>query len=234
MKQKTLLIIISGIVAFVLLVLFVLPVALEPWAEKKIQNKFNGKVQDYLLDIGKLNISIIKRGVELENMTLLSKQEKEGVPVLKGEITSVKIKGVKLLKAIFRKDIEIFEVSISDSRIAGKFPFPEKAVNAKISPLNITIDRLILDNFSIDIKSDSTAQAYMIRDGFIYFQYLKVEKSDTLSPAILKQFDFDAKELKTVTSDSLYTIAALGINYSRSFKYPVGKQLCYSAELSGL
>jgi hypothetical protein len=198
----------------VLLVLLIIPVALEPWAEKKIQDKFNDKVRDYRLDIGKLNISIIKRGVELENITLSSKQEKEGVAVLKGEITSVRIKGVKLLKAIFRQDIEIFEVTVSDSRIAGEFHFPGKAVNAKISPLNITIDRLILDNFSLELKSDSTAQAYLIRDGFIYFQYLKVEKSDTLSPVILKQFDFDAKELKTVTSDSLYTIAALGINYS--------------------
>ena len=178
----------------VLLVLLLIPVVLEPWAENKIENKFNGHNQDYLLDIGKLNISIIKPGVELENLTLFSKQEKEGIPVLKGEIASFRIKGVKLLKAIFRQDIEIVEVIISDSRITGKFTFPEKTVNAKISPLNITIDRLILDNFSIDIKSDSTAQAYMISDGFIYFQNLKVEKSDTLSFAILKQFEFRCRK----------------------------------------
>ena len=214
MKRKSLVIIISGVVALVLLVLLLIPVALEPWAKNKIENKFKGTDQDYLLDIGKLDISIIKPGVELENLTLFSKQEKEGIPVLQGEIASFRIKGVKLLKALFRQDLEIFEVIISDIRITGKFAFAEKAVNAKISPLNMTIDRLILDNLSLDIKSDSTAQAFMVSDGFIYFKNLKVEKYDTLSLAILKRFELDAVELRTVSPDSLYTVSASGINYS--------------------
>ena len=171
-----------------------------------------------MLDIGKVNISIIKSGIELENITLLSKQEKEGVPVLKGEIASFKLKGVKLLKALFKQDIIIDEVTISDSHIAGKFPFREKAGSAKVSPLNIRIDRLIFEKLFLDLKSDSTAQAFIIRNGFLNFQSLEVGIFDTLSPAIIKQFDFNAQELKTVSADSMYTMTVLKINYSATSK----------------
>ena len=43
---------------------------------------------------------------------------------------------------------------------------------------------------------------------------LHVEKLDTLSPGIVKQFDLDAQEFITVSPDSMYTITSRGINYS--------------------
>jgi hypothetical protein len=214
MKQKTIFLILSGILAFVLLIMLFITLALEPWAEKKIQSKFNDSVPDYLLEIGKVNISVIKSNIALQNITLSSKQEKEGIPLLKGEIEIFNLQGVKLLKALFRQDIEISEVCISGSRITGEFSSQEKAAKAKISPLNIRIDRLILDDFYLDIKSDSTAQAFLISDGYLNFRSLEVGKSDTLSPALVKPFDFEAQEFKTVTADSLYTVTIVGINYS--------------------
>ena len=197
-----------------LLIMLIIAVAVNPLAENIIQNKFNDKVHDYVLDIGKVNISIIHSVIELKNITLYSKQKKEGIPLLKGEIESFNLQGVKLWKALFSKDIEISELTISNSHIAGIFAFPEEAVNYKVSPLHIRIDRLILDKVFIDIKNGSTAQAFLIKEGSVIFRDLEVNKSDTLSPAIIKQFDFKADEIQTVSSDSLYTLTALGIDYS--------------------
>lgn len=214
MKQKSLIIIITGSVAFVLLVMLIIAVAVDPLAKKIIQNKFNDKVPGYVLDIGEVDISIIHSVIQLKNITLYSKQKKEGIPLMKGDLGTFNLQGIKLWKAISSKDIEISELTISNSHITGIFAFPEKAPDYKVSPLRIRIDRLILDKVFIDIKSDSTAQALLIKDGSVIFQHLEVNKSDTLSPAIIKQFDFNAEEFKTVSSDSLYTLTALGINYS--------------------
>jgi hypothetical protein len=214
MKRKPLIVIIFGSIAFLLLIFLLFPAVVEALVEKKIQNKFNSSIQDYILDIGKVDISIINPGIELKNITLYSKKEKEGIPLLKGDIETINLQGVRLLKAIFRKDIEISELTISNIHFAGIFALPQKAAKPKISPLNISIDRLMLDKLFIDVKIDSTAQAFLIKDGLINMRYLEVKKSDTLSPAMIKQIEFNAEELQTVTSDSLYTYTASGINYS--------------------
>jgi hypothetical protein len=216
MKRKSLLIISSVLVAFVLLIMLLTPVILETWAKNKIQSKFRDKVHDYRMEIGKVHVSIRNSGIEFKNITLSSIQENNGIPILKLEIASFKLKGVKLLKALFNHDIEISEVTISNSSITGKIPFRQNAGTAKVSPLNFRFDHVLFDKIFLDITSDSTAQAYRIIDGILNVYNLRIEKFDTLSPAIIQQFDFDAKELGSVSSDSMYTFKALGINYSAS------------------
>jgi hypothetical protein len=214
MKQKVLLKITIGIVVFILLAVLLTKVVVEPFIEKKIQTSINENSGTYLVKIEKVHVSIFRSGVEFENITLHSKTENEGKTNLTGEIESVKFKGIHLLKALFRKDIHIREVNIFNSRLTGKVAFQRKTGPAKVSPLNISIEKLFFEKFFVDLKDTATAQTYFVKDGVIKVFDINVLKKDTISPKIFGQLDFVAPEFKTVTSDSLYTISVEGLNYS--------------------
>jgi len=216
MNKKINLWILLGITAFVLLVWLLINVVVEPWIGEKIEASVNEKSKDYQLEIEKVDVSILRSGIELKNITLLSKLENKGQYGLTGEIESVKFKGIRLLKAAFKKDIDISEVYIFNSRITGTFDFPEKTGPAPVSPLNIRIENLFFEQLVVDLKDKSTAQAYSLKDGVLNVHDIHVEKQDTLSPNIFGRFDFDAPEFNTVTPDSLYTFSAVGINNSAS------------------
>ncbi|MBN1340205.1 MAG: hypothetical protein JXA03_12825, partial [Bacteroidales bacterium] len=214
MKKKIFLRIILGITAIVLLVMLLTKVVIEPWIEKKIQSSLNEKSGDYQLKIEQVHVSILRSGIELKNISLQSKPENEGQSGLTGEIESVKFKGIHLMKAVLRKDIDIREVDIFNSRIIGKFAFPEKTWPARLSPFNIRIENLFFDSLVVDVKSTTTAQTFSLKDGFLKVYDINIEKQATLSPDNFDQFDFDAPEFKTVTPDSFYTFLAVGISYS--------------------
>jgi len=214
MKRKVLVRILLGIAAFVLLVMLLTKVVVEPWIGRKIQTALNEKSGDYLIKIEKVHVSILRSGIELKNITLQSKPENGGQSDLTGEIESVKFKGIHLIKAIFRKDIDISEVDVFNSRIIGKFAFPEKNGPASVSPVNLRIGSLFFDKLVVDVKSTTTAQTYSLKDGIIKIYDINFEKQDTLSPGIFGQIDFDVLEFKTVTPDSLYTFTVVEINYS--------------------
>lgn len=203
-----------GVAAFVLLAMLLTKVVAEPWIGKKIQTTVNEKSKNYQLNIETVHVSILRSGVEFKNITLLSKTENEGIPDFIGEIESVKLKGIHLIKAIFRKDFDIRNVDIYNSRMVGKIAFPEKTGPARLSPLNIRIENLFFDKLLVHVKSTTTAQSYSLIDGVLLLYDINVAKQDTLSPGIVGQFDFDAAEFKTVTSDSLYTFLVVGLNYS--------------------
>lgn len=214
MKRKIVLRILSGIVAFAILVLLLTKVVVEPWIGKKIQASLNENSGAYQVEIEKVHVSVFRSGIELENITIHPRPENEGQPGLTGEIVSVKIKGIHILKAVFRKDIHIREADIFNSRITGEAALKKKAGPTKVSPANIRIENLFVDKLFIDVRDTSTAQSYLLKDGGFKVFDINIEKQDTLSPDSFRQFDFDAPEFKTVTSDSLYTLSVVEINYS--------------------
>ena len=214
MKRKIYLKILLGIVTLVLMIKFLTTVFVEPWIGKKIEAELNEENRDYMVEIDKVHIFMIKSGIELESITIYSKQDHGGDRDLNGEIASIKFKGINLLKAMFKKDIDIREVTISNSNIKGKIPFPEKAIPPIVSPLNIRIGRILFDKINLSIENTSNAQSYSVKEGVLKLYDLQVEKQDTLSPGIVKQFDFEAEELVSVSSDSMYTFKASGITYS--------------------
>ncbi|MBN1767027.1 MAG: hypothetical protein JW842_00825 [Prolixibacteraceae bacterium] len=216
MKKNIIVWILMGFTAFVLLVFLLTKVLVEPWIREKIQVSVNEKTDDYQLKIEKVHVSFLRSGVELKSFTIHSINETEGKSDLTLEIESLNFNGIHLLKAVFRKDIDIREVEIFNSRIIGKFAFSENTGLAKVSPLNINIENLFFDELYVDVKSTTTAQTFLLKNGFFKVSDIHVEKLDTLSPGIFGQFDFDAQEFKTVTPDSLYTFLVVGINYSAS------------------
>jgi hypothetical protein len=157
---------------------------------------------------------IIRSGVELENIKIHSKDEKKGEWDLNGVIVSAKFKGIKLLKVIFNKDIHIRELIISNSSIKGKIPFLSEAVPPVVTPLNLRIDRILFDTLDLVMQNTSDARFYSVRQGVLKVYGLQAEKLDTLSLGFVKQFDFGAEKLVSVSSDGMHSLTARGIVYS--------------------
>ena len=202
------------LVAIVLLINILTTLVIEPWIGKKIETALNEKNRAYIIKINEVHISLIKSGIELENIHISSSRANGGKPYLNGQIASAKLKGIKLAKAIFKRDIEIREVIFSNLNIKGKIPFPEKSKPPIVSSLNIRIGNILLDKINLAIENTLTAKAYTITGGVLKMHDLQVEKHDTLTPGIVKQFDFKAKELLSISDDSMYMYKASGVIYA--------------------
>lgn len=215
MKGEIALKIFIWIAVLVVVLVLVTPVIVEPLLQKKVQSALNEKYKDYIVDIDKVHLSLISSAVELKNITLASKQQHSGNKDLNGEIESVKFKGVSLLKALFKKDFDIDEVIISNYTIIGKVSFPKKAKPPTISHSNIRIGKLLVDKINLVLEDSSTSKAFSVKEGILKVYNIQIEKLDTLH-GIVKQFDFEAEELLSVSTDSMYTFKASGITYSDS------------------
>jgi hypothetical protein len=218
MKRKFIWRFLFGVLAFVLFSLFLSKVIVEPWIGQKIQTVINEHNNEYLLEIGKVHLSIWSSELELENIILKTKPELKGIVDLHGEVGTIRFGGIQLWKAIFKKDIDIHTVTIFNSNIKGSIPFPEKARPPQISTLNIKIDSLFFDRTNLKIRNTANSEAISLKDGVLKLYDLQVDKLDTISAAMIQHFDFDALEFFTVSPDSMYTYTATGINYSADLK----------------
>jgi hypothetical protein len=214
MKKKIFLIILVGLITLGLLFKFLTPIIFEPWIAKKIDAKLNEGNRNYIVKIAKVNISIFKSGLELNGITINSKQALEGDRDLNTEIESIKFKGINLAKAIFRHDIHIRAVAISNSNIKGEIPFSGKAMPPIVSPLKIGIGRILFDKLNIDLKNPSTSRSFSVKEGVFKVYDFLVEKQDTLLPGTINLFDLRAKEIVSVPAGNMYSYIVRGINYS--------------------
>ncbi|NTW26595.1 MAG: hypothetical protein HGA37_17995, partial [Lentimicrobium sp.] len=214
MKKKIFFKILVVIITLVLLSEFVAAIFIEPWIGKKIDAELNKGNNNYIVKTDKVNISIAKSGLELKGITIDSKQVNEDDQELNAEIGSVKFNGINVLKAIFRHDIHIRSVTISNSIINGNIPFSGKARPPIISPLKVGIGRILFDNINIELKNPLTAQSFSLKEGVFKVYDFLVEKQDTLLPGTINLFDLKAKELVSVSSGNMYSYIVRGINYS--------------------
>ena len=213
-KRRLLYKILIGIAAGMLLLFLLKVFVLEPWVKYKIHSSINKSTGAYLVKIGNVHISVFRSAVELKNISIQSKPEQTVDPAITGEIESLSLVKIRLIKALFKKDIDIGEVTFFNSNFAGKISFPEESGQAATSPVNIRVDNLIFDQINLDIASDSTAQSYALTEGVLKIYGLQVEKLDSLTPAIIGSLEFEAREFITVSPDSMYTISVTDINYS--------------------
>jgi hypothetical protein len=190
----------------------------EPWIRKKIEATLNEKYSKYQFGIGKVNILFLNSGMTIENLTINSRQEQNGIKDLTGEITSISLKGINLTRILFKKDIEISEVIIFNSCIRGKITFEEKSSPPILSGLNIRIDHLFFNMIELSFGNNLSAKTYGIKNGIFNVYFLNVAKHDTISPSILNAFDFEADELLSVSSDSLYSFKSSRFKYSETTK----------------
>lgn len=208
MQQNVYLKILVGIIVAVVLITCMTVFFIEPWIGRKIEAKFTEKYKDYILEIDKVHLSMFTSAIELDSIKIYSKLEHEGNRDLNGKVASIKIAGISLAKFLFKNNIDIREITISNSSIKGKIPFPEKTKPPTISKSNIRIDSIRFDKIDLAIENTTNSQAYSVKEGVLKVYDLQVEKQDTLSPNVVNRFDLEAKEFTTVSADSMYTYTA--------------------------
>jgi hypothetical protein len=218
MKSKTILKIVSVTGAFLLIMILLTILVIKPLIKKKIEKALTLYDRDVSIEIGKIHLSLIATGIKLENITLSSNPEHISDLVLNGEIGFLKFKSINIIKALFTKDICIREVIVSNSRINVLFPRLRDTLTTIVLPLNIKIGRIFVDNTDIVIKNRRNAQSFSVKEGVLKLYNIQVQKLDTLSVRILKEFDFEAKELVSVSADSMYSYTAMRIIYSMTKK----------------
>lgn len=211
MSKSIYLKILTGIVVFVVLLLFLTKVVVEPWIGNKIEAKFNEKSNNYTAEIDKVHISVFPSSIELDSITLYARQVPGVARVLNGQIASIQLKGIGFWKAIFKKDFAINKVIISNTTISGKIPFSEKDKPPMISSLNIRIDSIRFDNMDFAIQNTLNAAAYSVKEGALKITDFQVEKQDTLNIGIFKQIEFSTKKFLSISADSMYSYIASGI-----------------------
>jgi len=214
MKKIIFLKILVGIITLIFLIKLLTAIFLEPWIEKKIDSELNEENRNYIVKINKISILIIKSGLELRGITVNSKQADKGDHNLNAEIESIKFKGINLAKAIFRHDIHIRAVTISNSNIKGEIPFSGKEMPPIVSPLKIGIGRILFDKLNIELKNPSTARSFSVKEGVFKVYDFIVERQDTLVPGTINLFDLKAKELVSVSAGNMYSYIVRGIDYS--------------------
>jgi len=207
-----------SIVVTVLILLFLTKFVVELWIGRKIEVTVNEKYNDYHIAIGKVHIELLKSGVTLENLTVSSKLEQGGIKDLSGEITSIKLRGINLVKVLFKKEIDISEVTIFNSCLRGKMPFVAKSGPSMVSGLNLKIDHLFFNMIDLTFGNSLSSKTYLVKDGLFNIYDLHFSKQDTITTSIFNQFDFEAEKLLFVSSDSLYSFKAYHFNYSETTK----------------
>jgi len=197
-----------------LLIKLVTIVIIEPWTRAKILKAINENKSGYTIALTRVKILMISRGIELKNITISSKKEPEDSRSLYGEIASMKFSGIKLVKALFRKDIDIEKVTISEGIINGRITFPKEGIPPIVMPLNVRADNIFINKINLTLGNSSTSKSYTVKEGFLKVYDMEVNKLDTLSLGIIKQFDIDVEEFALVSSDSMYQYKLNGLLYS--------------------
>lgn len=205
---------IIGLVILTLLIMLIINVIIEPWVGKKIESEFAKLNSGYNIVIDKVNLSLISSSLELQNITLNSTLVDEKIRALSGEIAFLKISGISFTKFLLKKDVEIRELTVSKCNLIGSIPFSEKNNQPMVSPLNIRIGELILDEIDFTITNTLNAQAFTVKEGFLKVYEVKIDKPDTLSSSVISHFDFEATEFSMVSADSMYSYKAGNIQYS--------------------
>jgi hypothetical protein len=214
MNKKNISILLLGVVGFILLIELLKIAIFEPWLKRKLEGELIGRISNSQIRIEKVQIFLMSCGIELKNISVNSINRQLGDIDLNGDITSIKFKGIHIVKAILTPDIHINSITVSNSIIKGKNAFAGKVLPPIIASFNIRIESLTIDNMEMVIENYSSAQIYSVKEGFLRVLNLNIEKKDTISPGLINQFDFKAEKLFSISADSMYSFMANRITYS--------------------
>jgi hypothetical protein len=214
-RGKYLKILLTVVCTAILLKLVVICFA-EPWVRKKIVTTINEKNGNYIVSIERVHLLLFSSGLKIENIIVHQGKDQAGIHSINCEISSAKFRGIRIAKALLKKNIDIREVIISGSNIIGKISFPDEVTPPLILLLNIRIGSILCDKTNISLENNSDSKSFSVKDGILNVYDLEIEKHDTLSVSIIRKFDFSAKELVSVSPDSMYLFKSREVNYSCS------------------
>jgi len=204
------------VVSVVLLIKILTVIFVEPWVGKKIQAALDENSKDYTVKIAKARILFYLPAIELKSIVIQSKQQTGVYKDVSGRIATIRIVGINFARALFKDDIYIRKIIISNSSIWGTIPFSQKENPPIIANSNIHVRNILIDKIDLDIKSSLSAKSFSLKEGVLNVIDLKISKHDTISQQCIKKFDCDINDFISVSSDSLYTYSALKIVYFAS------------------
>ncbi len=232
MRRKVILIILTSVILFALLVKLITVLYLESFVKDKIQSSLNKTSNKYTIEIKKVNILYLRSGIELKSISVYTDTANEAKGDLNGMISSVRITGVRVLKAVFRRDYHCSRLVISEPVVVGNLPFPDREAPAIISTLHLRIDIASFDSIGLDLRNLSNAKAYRLKNGSLKLFGFHIAPKDTISQHAIGQLQFNAEEIQAVSADSTYTITADSIHYSALSKILEIKEFSIQPNLS--
>lgn len=203
-----------GILTIALFLKLILLIVVQPWVSSKVETSLNKNFSGFIFEINRVHLLLFSRAIKLESIIVFSESEIGDSPDSVGVVSSVHLKGINLVSALFKKDISIRNITISDSELTANFSFPEKGNPPIVSKLNIQIGKLIFENVNLVVTDTVTSTVFSVKNGYLELLELKLSEQDTLALCVAEQFVFNAKELSWITSDSLYTYTIQGVSYS--------------------
>ncbi|MFO7658709.1 MAG: hypothetical protein R6W78_16740 [Bacteroidales bacterium] len=213
-KRKIVLRLILAVIVPGLLLIIFSSIFIEPWIRNKIVKTLNHENRKFTVEIDKVHILIALPGIALEGITIQSKPQHDAPGNLKGKITSIQLKGIKLSKILFGNVFYIKNVIISNVSVYSKLPLSPEKSTPIVSAFNIQVKNMYFDKINLIIENNLNSQAYSLKDGFLTIYDLKIDKKDTLLPGVVEKIDFKAKTFSSVSADSMYSYSANGIYYA--------------------
>lgn len=207
--------ILAGIVATISVIFLLPPLFIKPWVRNKLEKLFNAENSNYIVTIEKVKVSIILSGIELKGIKISSKCDKSGNIDTEGEITSLKLNGISLTKVIFKKAVKIRKVTITEGFIRVKFSSDRDTLMPIVLPLDISLPIVHFERINLAVLNATNASSFSIEDCNFRLCDVKFEKHDTLSYDTVRNFEFEAKELFSVSADSMYLYSFRGVSFSR-------------------
>jgi hypothetical protein len=204
-----------GVIAIILLLKIILWVIVQPLIRNKVEQALNNNNSGYSFQIDKVKLSLLPVSIKFESIAIFSNLENETTPDSVGIVSSVRLKGINLFSAVFKKDVRIAAITISNSDLKANIVFPENEEKSPfVSDINIEIGKLFFENVNLAITDAATASSYSVVQGNLKIYDFQLLKLDTLAPTVIEQFNINAKELSLISTDSLYTYTVQGFSYS--------------------
>lgn len=210
--MKILLKVLVGIVILIFLIKILTVVFLEPWVKGKIETKRNEIGSNYKVEINRVRIFMLNV-LDVRGIKIFSEMNSSGDRELIGEIESIKFRGIKVLKALFRKDISVRKILVSDSYLKVESNFPRDTIKKVLLPVNIEVGSILFDKINLTVISTTNKASFSVKEGILALYDISGKVQDTLSPGIIKRIEFEADELFSVSSDSMYSYFAFGLNF---------------------
>jgi len=202
------------VLASALLILFFITGLAKYWVRKKIETALIQNSSDYSVTIDKIKISFILTTIDLEGILIQTKKDHSETLEIKGEIGSIKLKGIKPGKAIFKKEADIRNLSVSEVNLKGRLSSLRDSIIALVIPINVRIGIVHLDRINLSFENMYNAASFSVNDGGLKLNQVFIVQHDTLSADAVKQFDFNAQEFAWTSADSMYTYRNTGILYN--------------------
>jgi len=173
-------------------------------------------LRDFEVKIEKVKFSLLPSTLDILNVSFKNSSQDSTQKQLEGNIQTIKFKGISLLNALFKRDIIVEDLQMSNCNILGEYPKADSLNKAILTKLNIQINRVFLDSINLEIFEKSNSRSLKVTNAKISFVHLNFKKADTISVNHIAQIECSVHEIKAVSRNNFYSYFIKGLQYSET------------------